>query len=201
MRGNTAKVPAPPLRPQPRGKPRPPLSSPPRLHAARRRGSARAPATLRQKRPSDSARARMRSCRVSPRAAHARTVCTRPLKPAASWCPPASSSVGCQPRTCRGRRPPPSPRPAPPRDTSVMQAFLAGQLPLYAIQDAGVFLSARSGRGLGRAAVGRYGRKRMGGASGRRGPASRRPFSGARARWACGRARASKVSVGALVER
>jgi hypothetical protein len=47
------------------GKPRPPLSSPPRLHAARRRSSARAPATLRQTRPSDSARACMRSCLVS----------------------------------------------------------------------------------------------------------------------------------------
>ena len=117
MPGNTSTVPAPPPRPQPRGTPQPPLSSPPHLRAARRRGSARAPATLRQKRPSDSARARMRSCRVSPRAAHARTVCTRPLKPAASWCPPASSSVGCQPRTYR--RPPPSPRPAPPRIPSV----------------------------------------------------------------------------------
>ena len=120
MPGNTSTVPAPPPRPQPRGTPQPPLSSPPHLRAARRRGSARAPTTLRQKRPSDSARASMHSFSVSlppPRARGQRTNSARPLKPAVSWCPPASSSVGCQPRTYR--RPPPSPRPAPPRIPSV----------------------------------------------------------------------------------
>jgi len=76
QREHSQRVPAPPRKPPPGGTPPPPPSSPPRLRAARKRGSAHARATRRQRPLAGSVRAcaAVRSLRLTPAAgaAHAR---------------------------------------------------------------------------------------------------------------------------------